>query len=82
MSHQYHALVSHTHTVTEYMIPCSGVLSPQGCVQTQQQAGGQVQERGGRGQHALHGPNEALGLFRRCGGEQADPLAVQNVTAR
>lgn len=68
--------------MTEYMIPCGGVLSPQGRVQTQQQTGGQVEERGGRGQHALDGPDEALGLFRWCGGEQANPLTVQNMTAR
>ena len=49
-------------TVGEDVVPCTGVLSPQGSPDAEQQAGGQVKEGRGGCQHSLHGPDELLGL--------------------
>lgn len=53
------------HTVTEDVVPGAGVLGPQRGPQVEQQAVGQVEERGGGRQHSLHSPDELLGLQGR-----------------
>lgn len=49
-------------TMTEDVVPCSGVLGPQGSADAEQEAMGQVEQRRGGCQHLLHGPNELLRL--------------------
>lgn len=52
-------------TVTEDVVPCSGMLGPQGSANVEQQAMGQVEERRGGCQHPLHSPDELLRLQGR-----------------
>lgn len=49
-------------TMTEDVVPCSGMLGPQGSADAEQQAMGQIEERRGGNQHLLHGPDELLRL--------------------
>lgn len=68
-------------TVSEDVVPGAGVLGPQRGSQVEQQAVGQVEERGRGGQHSLHRPDKLLRLQRRGGGEEADAFPVKHVAA-
>ena len=65
--------------MTEDVVPCSGVLGPQGSANAEQEAMGQVEERRGGRQHLLHGPDELLRLQGGRWGEEADTLPVQHM---
>lgn len=63
------------------MVPCSGVLGPQGRANVEEEAVGQVEQRRGSCQHLLHGPDELLGLHGGGRGEEAYTLSIQDVAA-
>lgn len=61
------------------VVPCSGVLGPQGSTDAEQEAMGQVEEWRGGCQHSLHSPDELLRLQGGRGGEEADTLPVEHM---
>lgn len=68
-------------TMAEDVVPCTGMLGPQGSAHAEQQAMGQVQEGRSGCQHPLHGPDELLRLQGGRRGEEANTLPVEHMAA-
>lgn len=66
-------------TMTEDVVPCSGMLGPQGSANAEQQAMGQVEERRSGCQHPLNGPDKLLRLQGGRRGEQANTFSIDHM---